>query len=76
MDTSFTKLRLCSHKHCLTIHTFSPPLPETLYTGRLKLLAEASRLFSHVVFQLVVVGKTASSDCVLLGATKVEVGGC
>ena len=49
---------------------------ETLYTGRVKLFAEASNLFTHAVFQLVVVRKTASSECILQGSKKMEVGGC
>jgi hypothetical protein len=50
---------------------------EMLYAGRLKLFAEAPKLFSHSVFQLtVVVHKTASSHCILQGARKMEVGGC
>jgi hypothetical protein len=44
-------------------------LRETLY-------AEASELFSHVVFQLVVIRKTASLECILEGAIKMAVGWC
>jgi hypothetical protein len=47
-----------------------------LYADRVKLFAEASLLFTHAVFQLVVVRKTASSVCILQGAKKMEVGGC
>jgi hypothetical protein len=38
-----------------------------------KLFAEASELFMHAVFQLVVVYKTSSSECLLQGAKNVEV---
>jgi hypothetical protein len=38
--------------------------------------AEASDLFMRAVFQLVVVRKTASSELILPGAKKMEIGGC
>jgi hypothetical protein len=47
-----------------------------MYAGRVKLFAEASELFTHAVFQFVVIRKTASSECILQGAKKMEVGGC
>jgi len=48
------------------------PLGETLYAGRLKRFAEASEFFTHAVFQHVVDRQTASSECVLQGAKKME----
>jgi hypothetical protein len=48
-------------------------LHETLYAGRVKLFAEASELFTHAVFQFVVVRKTASLECILEGTKKMEV---
>ena len=56
-------------------HTFSA-FGETLYAGRVKLLAEASELIAYAVSQFVVIRKTASSVCVLQGTKKVAVGGC
>ena len=50
-------------------HTF-PPLRQTLYAGRITLLAEASELSTHVAPQFVVVRKTTSSDCVLQEAKR------
>jgi hypothetical protein len=64
MGTSFSKRRLFFHKVSI-IKTLFPPLCETLYAGRVKLFAEASELFTHAVFQLVVIRKTASSECSL-----------
>jgi hypothetical protein len=60
----------------LIIDTIFPPLRETLHTSCVKFLAKASELLTHAVFQLVVVRKTASSECILQGGKKVEVGGC
>jgi hypothetical protein len=74
--TSFTKLGLFFHKVSFIINTLFSPLRETLYASRVKLIAEASELFTHAVFQFVVDRKTASSDCILEGAKKMEVGGC
>jgi hypothetical protein len=76
MGTSFTKLRLFFHKVSFIINILPPPLREMLNAGRVKLFAEASELFTHAVFQLVVVRKTASSECILQGAKKMDVGGC
>jgi hypothetical protein len=67
---SFTKLRLFFHEISFAIKTRLPHLPETLYAGRLKLFAEALELFVHAVFQLVVVHKTVSSECILQGGQK------
>jgi hypothetical protein len=50
-------------------------LREALYAGRLKLSVEASELYTYAVFQFVDVRKTASSECILQGAKKMEVGG-
>jgi hypothetical protein len=70
IGTSFTKLRLFFHKVYFFINTIFPPLSQTLYAGRVKLFAEASELVTHAVFRLVVVRKTASSECILQGAKK------
>jgi hypothetical protein len=71
LATSFTKLTLFSHKVSISINTLFPPLRETLYAFRVKLFAEASEFFTHAVFQVVVVvRKTASSECILQGAKK------
>jgi len=45
--TSFMKLRLFFHKVSI-INTFFPPLRETLYSGRVKLFAEAPKLLMLV----------------------------
>jgi hypothetical protein len=51
-------------------------LRETLYAGRVKLFAEASELFTRVVFQLVVGRKTASTEGIIQGPKNMEVEGC
>jgi hypothetical protein len=43
------------------INTFLPFLRETLYTGLVKPITEASKLFTHAVFQFLVL-RTASSE--------------
>ena len=48
---------------------------ETPYAGRVKPSAEASGLFTHSVFQAVVVRKTASSECILQGAKDMKLEG-
>jgi len=53
--TSFTKLRLFFDKVFFYISTLFPPLCETLYACRLTLFAKASEIFTHFLFQLVVV---------------------
>jgi hypothetical protein len=70
MGTPLTKLRLFFCKAFFNINTIFPRLRETLYAGRVKLFAEAFELFMHAVFQLIVVGKTASSPCILQGARR------
>jgi hypothetical protein len=53
------------------ISALFPRFRETLYAGRVKHSAEAPELFWHAVFQLVVVvRKTASSECILQGAKR------
>ena len=55
--TFVTELKLFFHK----VSTINTPLSESQDAGRVKLYAEASELFTHAVFQLVVLRKTASS---------------
>jgi len=50
-------------------HNF-PPLHETLCADRVELFAEESELFTHAVFQLVFVRKTASSERILQGSKR------
>jgi hypothetical protein len=54
---------------------FFPPLLAILYASRVKLFAESSELFTHTLFQLVIVYKMASLECILQGAKKMAVGG-
>jgi hypothetical protein len=54
----------------------SSNLHEMLYAGHIKLYAEASELFTRTVFPLVTTHKTASSDCILWQANKLEAGEC
>ena len=53
-----------------TISTFFPPLHETLYAGNIKLFTEVLELNTHPAFQLTVVCKIASLECILHGAKK------
>jgi len=73
MGSSFTSFDIIFPQILLHYqHTF-PPLSETLYAGRITLLAEALEISMHVEFQfVVVVRKTTSSDCVLQGAKRWE----
>jgi hypothetical protein len=75
MGTSFKNLRLFFHKFFLIFNKLFP-LCEMLYEGRIKLFAEVLELITYTVFQLVVVCKTASSDCTLQGAKKMEFRRC
>jgi len=61
-----------------TINTLFPPMRRTLYAGRAEPSAEASGLYTHALLQVVVVvvRKTASSECILQGAKNMEVVGC
>jgi hypothetical protein len=70
--TSFSKFRLYFQKVFFIINTLSLG---TLCAGRVQLFAEAPELFTHDVFQLVVIRKTASSEYILKGAKNMEVGG-
>jgi hypothetical protein len=76
MGASITKLRLFFHTVFFIINTLFPPMRETLYDHCVKLFAEALEHFTHAVFQLVVICKMASSECVLHGAKKTDVRGC
>jgi hypothetical protein len=73
--TFFTTLRLLLHKVSFATNTLFVILRETLIAGCVKPSPEASELFSHAVFQLVVVRKTAPSDSVLQRAKKTDVRG-
>jgi hypothetical protein len=72
---AFTKFRLFFHKVSFIINTPFPPLQEMLYASCIKLLAETPEFFTHAVFQLVIVHKTASLECLLQRAKKMEVRG-
>jgi len=48
---------------------------EKINAGRLKLFAEASELFRHSVFRLVIC-KTSSSKCIFQGNKKMELAVC
>jgi hypothetical protein len=52
------------------INTLFPTSRETLYAGRLKPFAEASELFTHAVFQLIVFRKKAFPGVHPLGGQK------
>jgi len=56
--------------HCQ--HTFFSPWRQKLYPGS---FAEASEIFTHSVFQIVVVRKTTSSERIFEGTKMMEVGG-
>jgi len=60
MGTSFTKLSLFFHKPLFIINTIFRLLPEVPYTCHVNLFTEASELFMHTIFELIVVCKTAS----------------
>ena len=75
MGTFFTKLRLLLHKVSFATSTIFPLMREALNAGCVKPSAEASELFTHAVFQLVVVRKTGASDSILQRAKKTEVRG-
>lgn len=75
MGTSFAVLSLIC-KVSSIVNSLFPLLHETLYAGRTKFFAVASRLLTHAVFKHVVVRKTASSTCMLQRVTRVEKGGC
>ena len=76
MGTSFTKFTLFFHKVFFTMNTLFAPLRETLCAGFVNFFVEALPLFTHVVFQLVVVRQTAFSESNLQGPKKTEDGGC
>jgi hypothetical protein len=58
---------LCHYQHTFFFH---------LCVGRCMPVAEASELFTHAVFRLLVIHKSASLEFVLQGAKSMEVGGC
>ena len=72
VHTSFTKLQLYFHKVSCIINTLIPPFRETLYAGRIKLFAEASKL-ADVVFRSSPSNKTVLYQRILQGAKKIEV---
>jgi hypothetical protein len=50
LGTSFTELRLFFHKFSNINNTVILTFCETLYADSIKLFAEASEIFTHVVF--------------------------
>jgi hypothetical protein len=71
MDTSFRKLRLFFRNFSFTVNTISQLcVRHCMSVCRIKLFAEASELFKHAVFHVVVV-KSASTECILQGAHQV-----
>ena len=73
MGTRFTKFSLSAHKVSVIFNTNFPPLHEMLYAGRVKLFAEASELFTHAIFYLMFVSRTASSERIFQGTKTSEV---
>ena len=73
MGICFTKFILFSHKVSFIMKPLSLPLGKTLYAGRLELFAEAPEIYTHALFQHVVDRQTASSECMLQEAKKMEV---
>jgi hypothetical protein len=72
-------MRLFIDEFFFTVNTLFPPLRECLYAACQKLFAEMLELFTHAVFQLVVVSKKVSSASwwpILPVANKVEGGAC
>lgn len=67
LGTSFTEFRLFFHKISYINNMVFPTFRETLYAGSVKLFAESSELSTHFVFQLDIVCKTASSECIFQG---------
>jgi len=63
--TFVTEFKLFFHKVSIINTLFLPTLSETQDAGRVKVYAEASELFTHAVFQLVILRKTASSEFIL-----------
>jgi hypothetical protein len=77
MGTSFTKLRLIFPQSLLHYeHTFFHLCVRHCMLVLFTISAEVSKLFTHTVFQLNVVCKTESLECILQGAKKMEVEGC
>jgi len=76
MSTNFIKLRLFFHKVSFIINTRFPTLHEMLDGSHVRLFVEVSELFTHAVFQLDIIHKIASLECVLQEAKKLEVGRC
>ena len=66
---AFMKLSLFFHKLLFIMNTLFPLLPEMLCTLYVNLFAEASELFMHTMFELIVIHKTAS-QCILQGSEK------
>ena len=56
MGTSFTELKLYLREAPFVISSHISPLHETLCACRVELFAEASEIFKHTVFRLVVLG--------------------
>jgi hypothetical protein len=69
MGTSFMELRFYFHKITFIFIILFTTLHETQYTGHLKLLAEASGLFTHSLFYLIIC-KTACLECIFWGIGK------
>ena len=76
VGTSFTMLRLFSHKVSSNINPLFTHLCEALWANSVKFFAEASELFMHVVFHLVVVLESTSSEYIRQEAQNMEIGGC
>jgi len=74
MSVSFTKIRLFFPQFLFIFSTHFSSLWQTLYAGRVKLLAQASEIFTHAVLQLVVVHKMAFSGYILQVPKKLKVG--
>ena len=67
MSASFTKLIFFPTKSPLLSSYFFPNSRETLYAGCVKPSDEASELFKHAVFQLVVSAKRAPRSPSFMG---------
>lgn len=75
MGTSLTKSKLFLHK-VIIINTLSPALLYMLYASCIKLFVEALELFMHAVFQVVIICKMVSMDCIPQETKLLEVRWC
>jgi hypothetical protein len=75
IHTSFAIIKLHFHKASAIFNKFLPAPSKMLYTNAVKFPASTSKCITKILFQVVVLCKMASTQCIPYRAKQMAVGG-